>query len=225
MKIKFLSVILILSVFFAGCKKDEPQPQIWMTVGTVQNPNSVANFVLKADNGNSVQITETDFPNYRPANGKRIIAYFTILSEDTVQKTLDVHLVDVYDILTKDILPMTAAMEDSIGNDLIQINSMHIGGHHLNVDFTYWGYNQAHYINLVRDSADYETKTDTVFLEFRHNSKNDIPTYSKFGLASFNLTELKDFTDNPDSVAVVVQTVEYNNPSPKKYNFTYKFNE
>ena len=75
---------------------------------------------------------------------------------------------------------------------------------------------------MVSDST--KTYTDNkIHLEFRHNANGDYPSYSKWGMASFDLRSLK-LNATGDSVNLVIHTNEYRSPQDNTYNLTYKFN-
>jgi hypothetical protein len=130
-----------------------------------------------------------------------------------------VRLNDLYEVLTKEIFNITAAIQDSIGNDQIAVSDIWIGSDYLNVEFNYAGYNKIHYINLVSDSTK-KYSDNKVHLEFRHNANNDYVTYSKWGIASFNLRSLQA-NASADSINLVICTKEFGTPTDKTYNLTY----
>ena len=224
MKKILLSVFAIL--ILVACNKDENNVQYnpyFTSIATVVNPNKSSEFSFRLDNYDLMWITETNFPNYEPADGQRIIANYKILTVNNNSTLYNhkVYLNDLYEVLTKGIFLISSATQDSIGNDQVQINSIWLGSHFLNVEFTYQGFNQIHFINLVKDST--KTYTDgKVHLEFRHNANNDYPTYLKRGVVSFNLSSLETLATG-DSIDLVIQTREFATPENGSYNLTYKF--
>jgi hypothetical protein len=212
--------------FLIACNNHEDENQMltsFTNIATVENPNQSSAFYFRLDNNDLMWITSTNFPYYRPKDGQRIIANYSILSVNT-QNNLYNHKVtlnDVYEVLTKGIFKIKPANQDSIGNDQIEVRDMWIGSNYLNVEFAYPGYNKIHFINLVSDST--KTYTDgKVHLEFRHNANNDYTTYSKWGMASFDLHSLQSGT-TADSINLVIHTKEFSTTVDKTYNLTYKF--
>lgn len=218
-------LFLILSlVIFVGCKTDdEPIVEKWTSIATVENPSKNSVFYFRLDNNDRMKVQTTAFPYYIPKDGQRIIALYSILSVNN-QNALYNHqvgLYDYYEVLTKGIFNVKPSQQDSIGNDPIAINSIWIGSDYLNVDFAYYGNNQIHFINLVSDTS--KTYTDgKIHLEFRHNANDDAALYTRSGVSSFKLHDLKAGS-TVDSINLVIHTKEFVSPSDKTYNLTYKF--
>jgi hypothetical protein len=222
---KFLFGFLAV-VFLVACDRHDNEDQLlpsFTNIATVENPSQSAGFYFRLDNNDLMWITSTNFPYYHPKEGQRIIANYSILSINTTNYAYNhkVALNDVYEVLTKGIFKMKPATQDSIGNDLIEIRDMWIGSNYLNVEFVYAGYNRIHFINLISDST--KTYTDgKVHLEFRHNANKDIPSYSRWGVVSFDLRSLKAKA-TADSVNLVIHTKEFGATTDKTYSITYKF--
>ena len=222
---KIILSMLALTLL-ASCNRDENQylpPNSFTSIATVENPTQSSGFYFRLDNNDRMWVTATNFSYYRPADGQRIIASYSILSVNGDNNLYNhkVSLNDVYEVLTKNIFKITTATQDSIGNDPININDMWVGSDFLNVEFNYQGQNQTHYINLVSDST--KTYTDgKVYLEFRHNANNDYPMFWKWGIVSFNLKSLQPLAV-ADSVNMVIHTKEFGASNDKSYNLTYKF--
>lgn len=223
---KILFGLLALAVLVSCDPMSDNDNQIetnFTSIATVQNPDSTAGFYFRLDNNDLMWVTKTNFPTFKPKTGQRIIANYDILSVNNGNAIYNhkVVLNDVYQVLTKGIFSVSAATQDSIGNDQVEIRDIWIGSHFLNVEFAYPGYNKIHFINLVSDTA--KTYTDgKVHLEFRHNANNDYPQYNRWGVVSFDITSLQAGAVG-DSVSMVIHTKEYNTPSLKTYNITYKF--
>ncbi len=221
---KQVLLFILVVVFLGGCKtEDEPQVEKWTSIATVENPDKNSVFYFRLDNNDRMMVKNTVFPTYVPKDGQRIIAIYSILSVNN-QNALYNHqvgLYDVYEVLTKGIFNVTTAQQDSIGNNPIAIKNLWIGSDYLNVEFNYLGNTQTHFINLVSDTS--KTYTDSkIHLEFRHNANDDAPYYSRWGVASFKLHDLKA-NSTVDSINLVIHTKEYGTPTDKTYNLTYKF--
>lgn len=197
--------------------------RLYTRIATVENPDSSAYFSYVLDNGDKMQISSTYFPGFKPKSGQRIIAYFSLISpmDSTSGYKYKTGLYDVYQVLTKGIFKITEESKDSIGNDPIEINNIWMGSHYLNVEFTYYGANKTHYINLISDST--KTYNDNkVHLEFRHNNNSDIQANRRWGVVSFDMNSIKA-AGNKDSVNMVIHTKEFSNVT-KSYSITWKFN-
>lgn len=225
-----ITVFSILLLNFVSCDNNENEDnelsrQSWVDIATVQNPDTLSTFFLKLDNNYLLWTQESYFENYRPKNGQRVIANYTILSDKraTGMYDYDVRLNDIYEVLTKNIFKISPATQDSIGNDSITVEDIWIGSDYLNVQFVYAGYVKVHYINLVSDVS--KTYTDgKIHLEFRHNAKKDSPVYIRRGYVSFNLKSLQ--TNPTKSLNLVIHVNIPNQAADKTYEliYTYKSN-
>ena len=223
---KLLTGIIVLFLIIS-CNNDDvnSNDKNWQAIATVENPTLSTTFNIRLDNGDLMYTNTAGLLNYKPKDGQRIIANYSVIettspTNNTVKNV--VRLNDAYEILTKGIFKIKPAQQDSIGNDQIEIRSIWVGSDYLNVEFVYLGYNKNHYVNLVSDDA--KTYTDNkTHLEFRHNANGDYPSSSKWGMASFDLRSLKANHNSNDSVKLVIHTKEYGTTTDKTYALTYKF--
>jgi hypothetical protein len=222
---KFLLGALALT-FLVACNPHEDENNFqpsFTSIATVVNPSLSVGFYFKLDNSDLMWVTSTNFPYFRPKDGQRIIANYSILSvnDESSKYNHRVALNDVYEVLTKGIFKIKPTTQDSIGNDPIDIRDIWIGDKYLNVEFVYPGYDKIHFINLVSDST--KTYADgKVHLEFRHNANNDYAQYNRWGVVSFNISSLETAATG-DSVELVIHTKEFRTPSDRTYSLTYKF--
>lgn len=229
MKTKFKILFLSLLVpIFVACDFDDDDGYVidnyYTDIATVQNPDSLSTFFFKLDNDKLMWTAASNFYNYRPKDGQRIIANYSLLSDKraTGLYDYDVKLNNVYSILTKGIFQITPSKQDSIGNDSIQISDIWIGSDFLNIEFIYPGYNQTHYINLVSDISKVYTDGKT-HLEFRHNANGDNPTYNRKGIVSFNLKSLQTSAVVDQTISLVVHVNVPDQVAEKTYTLTYKY--
>lgn len=219
-----ISVFLFAGFLFAGCADDDyTQDNYWVDIATVENPDQKSKFFLHLDDSSSLWTEQTNFASYKPKDGQRVIAYYSVISDKraTGLYDYDVKLHDVYEVLTKGIFEITPAKQDSIGNDSIYVSDMWVGSKYLNVEFYYYGWNKTHFINLVSDTA--KTYTDgKVHLEFRHNANNDEPYHRRWGIVSFDISSLQSNT--ADSVELVIHVNMPNQVEDKLFNLTYRYN-
>jgi len=189
-------------------------------IATVKNPTLSSKFFFVLDNNQIMQITQTDLPSFVPKDGQRIIANYSILSK--VDSTnVPVKLFDASSVLTKGIFKITPATQDSIGNDSVFVRDMWIGNDFLNVEFSYWGFNRTHFINMVSDASKVFTDGKT-HLEFRHNGNGDTPTYLLRGIVSFNLKSLQAGVTGNSLNLVIHVKVPYKT-AVQMYDVTYNF--
>lgn len=222
-----LLVVLSISILFGSCNfnHEDVNSNYRVDIATVENPNQLSAFFFRLDDDQLMWTDESNFRNYRPENGQRIVAYYTLLrnKKATGLYDYDVRLEDVYKVLTKGIFNITPETQDSIGNDSVTIKDMWIGSDYLNVQFLYPGNDKTHFINLVSDTS--KVYSDgKVHLEFRHNSNGDLPYYLHEGIVSFNLTELRTLT-NTNSLDLVVHVNVPNQAADDTYSMRYSFGE
>jgi len=216
---------LLLPLFVACNFEDDGYSldNYWIDIATVENPDSSSFFYFRLDNNDLMWTAATNFHHFRPVNGQRIIANYTILSNAPASSLYnhDVKLNDVYKVLTKGIFQITPATLDSIGTDSIHVRNMWIGSDYLNVQFVYPGYDKTHFINLVSDASKVYTDGKT-HLEFRHNANGDNPVYHRNGIVSFSLKSLQAGVSS-DSINLVIHVNEPNLVADKTFELTYKF--
>ena len=220
-----ISVFLFSALLLTACFNDDGYSldKYWIDIATVDNPQERSEFFLRLDDSTLLWTAASNFNNYRPKDGQRVIANYTVLSDKraTGMYDYDVKLNDVYTVLTKGIFQITPEKQDSIGHDSIYVTEMWIGSKFLNVEFYYYGYSKTHFINLVSDSL----KTyddDKVHLEFRHNANNDAPVYKRWGIVSFDISTLQ--TNAADSVNLVIHVNKPNQVEDQLFELTYRYN-
>ena len=222
---KFLFFIALVSLSLSSCKKDDDGyslNDVWRSIATVENSENESLFFFTSDNGRRMWTAATLIPQYKPKDGQRIIAYYTILSDGPGNGSYqhDVRLNDAYTILTKGIFNITPATQDSIGHDPVKVEEIWIGSDYLNITFTYRGNDQIHFINLVSDEL-IEYNDGKTHLEFRHNANSDAQTYSFSGIVSFDLKSLKK--NGVESLPLVIHVLESEGSDKKTYELNYNF--
>jgi len=222
----YLWIILLLP-FFVGCDSNHSEGysnyNYQTDIGTVVNPSLTPTFSILLDNNKLLKVTRTEDQTFIPKDGQRIVATYTLLSVTKVDTTYtrNILLNNAYSVLTKGILKITPATQDSIGHDSITIRDMWIGNDFLNIEFSYLGNNKTHYINLVSDAS--KVYTDgKVHLEFRHNANGDSPTYYSKGIVSFNLKSLQTGVTATVLNLLIHVNVPYQ-AAEKTYNVVYYF--
>ncbi len=222
--LKFFSVCVFSVLLMSGCIDDDKYAgKHRVSIATVENADSTNVFFLRLDNDTLLWTAESNFNNYKPKTGQRVIANYTLLSDKraTGLYDYDVKLNDVYEVLTKGIFQITPDKQDSIGHDSIYVSEMWIGSKYLNIEFLYQGYNKTHFINLVADTA--KTYDDEkIHLEFRHNANNDYPMYNRWGIVSFDISSIQSTT--VDSVNLVIHVNAPNQAAEELHELTYYYN-
>lgn len=223
--LKQLTVFALSLLILTGCMNDDDNnDKYWINIATVENPDNSTEFFLRLDDSTRLWTESSVFSNYKPANGQRVIANYSILSDKrgTGLYDYDIQLNDVYQVLTKGIFQITPAAEDSIGNDSIYVaaDDIWIGSKYLNIEFYYQGYSKTHFINLVSDASK-NYNDGKIHLEFRHNANNDQPVYNRWGIVSFDLSSLEN--NATDSVKLVIHVNLPDKAGDTTFERTYRY--
>ena len=215
--------MIFTSLLFISCNNDNGYSlnNVWRSIATVENPDNSAYFYFTLDNGDRMRTIVTTNPQYKPDDGQRLIADYTILSDGPENGSYqhDVKLIGAYKVLTKGIFDITPDTQDSIGHDPVKIEDIWIGKDYLNVRFVYKGQDKTHLINLVSDELK-SSDDGKIHLEFRHNANDDAPAYNIRGIASFDLKTLQ--TDDVESLPLVIHVREFDE-TDKTYELNYNF--
>ncbi|MCL1867714.1 MAG: NigD-like protein [Paludibacter sp.] len=225
MKTKQIIYLIAITAIFASClPKNEPVEASYISpIGTVDNPTLSSLFTFNGDDGFRYIVTETKYPDFKPKTGTRMAILFNELSRNNDTKVLEIRLISGSLFETRNVLPLTKAVADTVGNDPVYDVQMYIGSHFLNINYKFNASgNIIHTFDMVRDSLIAYNSQDTIKLEFRHNSHNDMPVYPYANTMCFNISDLQNFSVNPDSVPLVVSVKDVYG-TPKKYILMYKF--
>jgi len=152
-------------------------------------------YYLQIDNGKKLWPAATEIPWYKPVDGQRVWADYTLLSDQIPNTEFD-HAIKVnylFNVLTKTIDDLTAENEEEIGNDPANIRDMWIGGNYLNMEILLpIPVNELHRVSLVKNTLNEGLLIDEegyVHLEYRLNRAEDVYNVGKFSYVSFNLGE------------------------------------
>lgn len=197
----FLIVVLITS-----CDDDDVE-RIYIGSGTIKDTEMLnLDFQIKFDDGDLLNPV-INYDDNSVEDGDRVLVRYSFIDGDIESNNIKVF--DIDDILTKDILQLTEQNKDSIGDDKIHIknNDIWLSEKHLNVIFDYYGYDETHYINLVKPLGDTHDNEGRLILEFKHNANDDAALYLLRGIVSFNLESLR--VSDEESVDFVVRANTY----------------
>lgn len=210
----FIVAMLVLAV---SCDKEDDKT-IYYSIGVISIKTDST--IIETDAGERLWIRNPVNIGTAIKDNDRITFNFSTV-DGTLPTNIDyiIEITSIQKILLKPITILTPALEDSVGNDPLQINSVWLSKDFLNLDFGfYYDGTTRHYIHLIR--AEGEVPTDTVDLEIRHNANNDNGKDGNYGFVSFNLASLQN--NIADSVKIRVKAKEYNSRTYEKI-FTYKY--
>lgn len=193
LKLVLLAVIIVLTPTLYSCMNDDDKYSL--IIATIK-VNEGKDYYFLMDDGNKVLPGDTTaIHNYKVIDGQRVFVYFNELDEKVSGYDYNIKVVSIQNILTKGIIPITEATQDSIGDDPANLTYMWFGGGFLNIEFQMMGTysSKTHMINLVRDEENPgEEEEGYVNLEFRHNAYDDSPADRLVSMASFKPPFTKD---------------------------------
>ncbi len=173
---------------------------------------------IRTDGGNELTVV-SDYSDYSPDAGQRAAITYSVESGDN--NFYNAHLHTAYNLLTKNVVTMTADNEIEMGNNPIHLYAAWCAGGHLNVNF---GFNTSgtvtHYVNLIENTLINNPQDGKIYLEFRHNAMGDSEEYGKRGTVCFDLAKYKD---GGNILTFVVKFTEFNGVTTTreiKYDFT-----
>lgn len=214
---KVLFLMIFVTLVLANCSKDDGEDIVYYsTLGIISEQNDST--FIESDGGKRMFIVNPSLGS-DIKEGDRVFAYFTIVDK-TLPAGVD-YIIDVYsieEVLFKAIFEYDSTNSDSIGNDEITVNAIEIAKDYLNLNFSFLGGQNKHYINLARPKGEFAT--DTVELEIRHNDNNDLGINWINAFVSFDLTSIQN--NVADSVILRIKANGYDNDSYQKI-LTYKY--
>ncbi len=195
----FLLAFLTGSLLFTSCNKESDNYSIgdfMVSFGVVvkSSAETEINYIIHLDNGDKLVSLVTPPHWLELHNGQRVQVIFApfddkINADNT--KTYYGKINDIHDILFKNILKLTPAIDDSIGHDPITLRESWISGDSiLTIGFNYYTAGSVHYINLA-DNGEGNGISQPYIFEFRHNARGDLQRYRATGLVSFDLNPIK----------------------------------
>ncbi|MFN8206186.1 MAG: NigD-like C-terminal domain-containing protein [Bacteroidales bacterium] len=199
----------------AACNKEEPQYYSALGVLAIQADSTI----IETDDNERLLVLNRANPGAGYSNRDRVIADFS-LAGGVKPAGIDylVNIERLEKVLFKPVKEITAENSDSVGNDPMAVRNIWLAKDFLNLSFGFYGGNQTHYINLVRQPG--ELPQDTVELEIRHNDRDDSGYYALRGFVSFDLSSLR--SSQADSVIIKVSAKEFDSRTYTG-NFTYKY--
>ena len=203
-------IALVAVMCFIACNKDtEEEPQKFLIeYGTIEKTDE-ENYTILLDKGDILLPTENIVPGRTLKNNMRVDIDYTILEEaaDSCKEDYYVRINYLNEIPTWSIIPYTSSIEDSIGNDPVQIINTQIANGFITVEFYYEAsdLSDTHLFSLTRH--DTPTSDGRIRLEFRHNAYGDKGT-NKFGHVCFRLKD--EFPDTQDSIRLSITYKDFN---------------
>lgn len=147
-------------------------------------------------------------------DGQRVIVYFELLEEKVPGYEYNAKIYGINEILTKNIIPITEATNDSIGNDPIDIVNSRISLDkefiHMSFQYNHIRYSQTkHMLNLVIDEESPED--EYINLEFRHNGYDELGPDVAVGLVTFRLDKVEEQLENKKGIRITYKSINSGN--------------
>lgn len=224
MKKILLTVFIGIIFLLTGCWDEEEGyslSKMWVGFGVLQEQeDNTARIVMDnhdilipvASNHNHAWNMDRHDDDAKPVlNGDRLLVNYTIIGDDVDNNGnvigYFVKLNSTKKILMKNILDITAENQDSIGNDPVIVKDCWQTDSLLNFKIRYWGRDEIHFINLVKEPDGLSASDQPIELELRHNKNNDAEDIPYAAYVSFKLRELE--IAGLDSVKYVVRATDY----------------
>lgn len=215
-KLRFYLVAFMLAFLLMpllqSCVDNDNKLSSRFTIGTLKIIEGNEYF-FNLDEGDKMYPSDTSYiHNYTLIDGQRVFIHFLPLEEDVPGYEYNVKLIQLQNILTKDIIPLTEETADSIGNDRVNISTPWISGNYLNIEYQYYHSNneaKRHMLNLViNETPDAPAPEEGyINLEFRHNAYDDEQRTTGWGIISFKLEEIADQLQGKDGLKILVNSI------------------
>ncbi len=189
----FLSVIIIL---FSSCLDSDDSRAQYVGICTVHQLGESDHYFTLDDGVSLYPQNQGDLLSFELKDRERVILNFDYVDSKVDGYDHSIKVAYIEKILTKDIITITPEMEDSIGNDQINITSYRLTKEYLTLEYQYFGQKYsgvAHMLNLVvpQQGLDGE-QSEFVEVEFRHNAHGDISIDKFEGIVSFKVDNIID---------------------------------
>lgn len=206
--------LLLGSLALQSCLDDwdSDSGNSYLAIGTLKIIQG-KDYYFNLDDGNKMYPSDTTYVhNYTLVDGQRAFIYYRPLDEKISGYEYNAQIYEIENILTKDIIPLTTATADSIGDDPIDATDIWITGNYLNINYRLYHSNNAdkkHMLNLVVNQTATPSATDAgyVDLEFRHNAHNDAQRVIGSGVVSFKLDAIANQLTGKKGIKIRVKTI------------------
>ncbi|WP_347838104.1 NigD-like protein [uncultured Draconibacterium sp.] len=208
-----LGILIGLTVFITGCLDDDGYSlnDVWIGFGIYKGDGESSGTLVMDSDDVLVPLAATNprwFEDF--SDGDRVLVNYTILDEDQTSSSTPRYYVkvnNINDVLMKGVLDITEEIEDSIGNDPIIVEKAWIKDSLLSFRLKYWGYNEIHFLNLVKQPGEITADDQPIQLELRHNANSDQESIPYTAYVSFSLNSLR--IAGLDSVQFEVTASDY----------------
>lgn len=207
----FLLIVMAFSPMLQSCNDDDDYSlgNFMIRMATVEKASDTTYPYFVLDNGETVWISAPMVPFTHLEDGQRVVANFTLLAKNQDGFNYLARLNNYSKVLTKDIINLTEADEDSIGNSKATITDMWIGADYLNVEF--WMVTpsgEKHMVNLVNNRTIAPEDDGYAHLEFRYNNMGDENGRLRPAIVSFELGDYSAGSNGLKGLKVKINSIK-----------------
>ncbi|MGM0375862.1 MAG: hypothetical protein ACQEQ0_03740 [Bacteroidota bacterium] len=220
---QFVSVFTIILLFsVSGCidDNDDQPPRYLELVTTVEGQYDDPVVVTDSETVLRIEEYSGDFDF---ESSERILLKYEITGEEGREDHDDqntdsgvdysVKVISIQEVVTKQVVELNEENRDTIGSDPLFVNDIWLGGGYLNIDFSFYGDDKVHYINVVKDPAEQSDDETEIHLEVRHDARGDDFRQRYRGLMSFYLDSLE--VEEKNNLKLIFENKEfYTTPFP-----------
>ncbi len=216
---KWIIICLIVIPFLQSClnndeKWDENTNLALVTVRMKTDAADKNDFFFALDNNETINPLNTP-SQYKAIDGQRAFACLKLLDNTSVgynkEYNYNAEVLYIENILTKDIIPLTSEINDSIGNDRINITHAWIAQNYITIECQFYrSYSSdiKHMLNMVYDAENpVIDENGYLNLEFRHNAYNDANLKINEALVSFKLDNIAELMKQSKGLRISVNTI------------------
>ncbi len=189
-----LVCLFVSMMLFSSCvDNDEKYLEVGLpistTIGTLNDAGD-GRLYIDSDLGNTLYVKNSEMLSSTGFEaGQRIYAEFPAPMVNKTPFVGEVELLYAYAVKVKDVVALTDANREEIGDDPIDVYSIWNSKNYLNVQFHFLTNGpDPHYINLVTVDGS-QNVNGYVYLEFRHNANGNKPLKDYLGIVSFDISE------------------------------------
>ncbi|WP_455587610.1 NigD-like protein [Bacteroides sp.] len=207
-----VTTILMLVPFLQSCLDDDDAVYSDFTIATLRQVEGADDYYFGLDSGRKMYPgDDSAIGNFPIVDGKRVFVWFHQFEEQVPGYDYNIQVVKMDSILTKDIIPLTEATADSIGDDRINMTYRWVAQGYLTMEFQYYGtrnINKKHMLNLVyNEDTELVDEEGYINLEFRHNAYDDNGGMLGDGIVSFKLDKIATEMETAKGLKIRVNSI------------------
>lgn len=214
MKKIVFGLLIAMVVLFSSCIDEDGYSlnDQWLGFGVLTG-DEPGSYNIVMDSKELLVPIASNYPGWQDDfdSGDRVLLNFTILeeelNEDGTDKLYYVKVNNIDDVLMKGVLDITDDNADSIGNNPIIVQKYWMTDSLLNFKLKYWGYDEIHFLNLVKAPGEINEADQPIKLELRHNANGDDESVPYTAYVSFSLNSLR--MNALDSVQFEFSSTDY----------------